>query len=97
MGTVVSSSLDDALDVAARPLRGMSGLAWVTIAGAAAIAVLAIGAWLMRLGVLDAPLWVMVVWLLLVATLVAGVVAGSSSGRVRAAVAPGLSGRGPPV
>lgn len=48
--------LDDALDEAARPLRGMSGLARLTLAGAVAVPAIALAAWLLRLGV-GSPAW----------------------------------------
>ncbi len=65
--------LDRALDEAARPLRGSSGLARVLSGVAAAILLLAMAAWFGRAGMLG-PWWVLLVWLLVVALLGTGLV-----------------------
>lgn len=65
-----SPILDDALDSAARLLRGASGLARLMLGVTSAAVLLAVAAWLFRLGVLDAPAWVLAVWVgLLIAVL----------------------------
>ena len=66
--------LGDALDEVARPLRGLSGL-WRVLAGvAAAFAVLAVAAWLIRGDVAGAPAWILAAWIAVVSLLTAGMV-----------------------
>ena len=51
-----------ALERLARPLRRRYRAAWVAAAGGAAALVLGTGAWLARLGAIEAPWWVLAAW-----------------------------------
>ena len=62
MGRVTSNPLDRALDVAARPLRGMSGLSRLLAGVAIAVVVMAVAAWLVRAGVGRSPAWIVGAW-----------------------------------
>ncbi|MBA2293002.1 MAG: hypothetical protein H0W15_11170 [Gemmatimonadales bacterium] len=68
--------LDDALDAAARLLRGASGLARLMLGVTSAAVLLAVAAWLFRLGALDAPGWVLAVWVGLVVAVLTGLAWG---------------------
>ncbi len=65
--------LEQALDEAARPLRGLSGLACLLPALAAIVAGAALAAWLARAGVLPGPMVILAGWLLAAVLLVVGV------------------------
>ena len=62
-------SLKSALDLVARPLRGLSGLARVLAGLAAAVSAFTVAAWLARIDWLTAPEWILVVWLFTVVIL----------------------------
>ena len=66
--------LEQALDEAARPLRGLSGLARVLPAIAAVASGAALVAWLTRAGVVVAPITILVGWLVALSLLAAGVI-----------------------
>lgn len=68
-----NAPLERALDEAARPLRGLSGLARLLPALAAIVGGAALAAWLMRAGVSIGPVAILLGWLLALALLVAGV------------------------
>ncbi len=68
--------LDDALDAAARLLRGASGLARLMLGVTSAAVLLAVAAWLFRFGALDAPGWVLAVWVGLVVAVLTGLAWG---------------------
>lgn len=70
--------LDDALDAAARLLRGTSGLARLMLGVTSAAVLLAVAAWLFRLGALDAPGWVLAVWIGLVVAVLTGLAWGDT-------------------
>lgn len=59
---MVANSLDQALDIVARPLRGASGLARLLAGVAVAVAVFTTAAWMARGGWLVAPAWVLAAW-----------------------------------
>ena len=65
-----ASTLDQALDAIARPLRGLSGLARLLVGVATAAVVFAIAAWLARAGWLTGPEGILVAWLLIALALV---------------------------
>ena len=67
-------SLRTALDVVARPLRGLSGLARLAGGLAGTTLVCAVAAWLARIGWLGGPAWILVVWVFIVIILVASLV-----------------------
>jgi hypothetical protein len=67
--------LREALDVAARPLRGLSGLARLLPAVAGGVGCAAVAAWLVRGGVLDGPVTVLLLWAVVAVVLAAGLVA----------------------
>ncbi|HEY4322017.1 MAG TPA: hypothetical protein VGM77_12675 [Gemmatimonadales bacterium] len=64
--------LDEAIGTAARPLRSARGIARLLTAGAIALAVVAVAAWLFRIGWIAAPHWVLLTWVLVAALLIAG-------------------------
>ena len=68
------AQLEHALDEAARPLRGLSGLARVLPTIAAVASGAALVAWLTRAGVVVAPITILVGWLVALSLLAAGVI-----------------------
>ncbi len=76
MGRVNVTILADALDAAARVLRGASGLARLMLGVTSAAVMLAVAAWLFRVGALDAPAWILVTWAALLLAVVIGLVWG---------------------
>ncbi len=69
------NALHDALDLVARPLRGLSGLARLLPAVAGVMSASALVAWLVRTGVLGGPITVLLFWAFALLLLAAGLVA----------------------
>jgi hypothetical protein len=59
---VTSPATRVALQRLARPLRARSGFGWATLALGSGALLLGLAAWLVRLGWLDAPYWVLLAW-----------------------------------
>jgi len=80
-----------ALQRVARPLRARATAGWTALAVGAAALVLGVVAWVVRLGELEAPYWVLVAWAGSIAALA---VAGCLAWRARAGLsAGGVAGR----
>lgn len=72
MGRVSDDPLNRALEGVGRPLRGVSGLARLLAGVAAAVVVVALTAWLVRLELGGAPLWILGAWVAVLCVLVVG-------------------------
>ena len=74
--------LDRALDGAARPLRGVSGLSRLLAGVAVAAVMIAVTAWLVRSGVGQSPAWILAAWLAVLIVVAVGLLAARRAIRV---------------
>ncbi|HET8632804.1 MAG TPA: DUF4175 family protein [Gemmatimonadales bacterium] len=70
-----------ALGALAAPLRRRSQLGWFALAAGMALLALGVAAWLVRTGVIRAPLWIPVAWLIVAGLVVVGLIRARQGAR----------------